>query len=119
MMAAVLLYVPLLGTLNPAFVMLVLAFQQGTACIGIATISVVFAEYFPTKFRYSASGLSFAISNLIIGLMVSFMLPVIIASTGGILLSAPYVIVTVFAVVIVSLICILKLRETKGDKMAL
>jgi MFS family permease len=119
MFAAVLAYVPLLSTLNPAFIISAQIFEQSVAGIGIATISVLFAEYFPTKFRYSGAGLSFQVGALFNGIVGAFLLPVIIASAGGIVPSAPYVILLCVVAIFVSLACIVKIRETKGDKMAL
>jgi MFS family permease len=118
-LVAIIAYIPLLSSLNPAAIMAGQIFEQVTAAIGIAMSSVVFAEYFPTRVRYSASGLSYNFAQLISGVMITFVMPSIVASNGGVIRSAPFIIASVAILAIISLACGLKLRETSGDRMAL
>jgi MFS family permease len=119
MIVALIVYLPLLSTLNPSLIYSAQIFEQAAAGIGIPMTSVIFAEYFPTRYRYSASGLSFQFGNLFFGIIVTFIMPLIIAISGGVLASTFAVTALMVASALISLVCILFLRETKGDKMAI
>lgn len=116
--ASIIVYLPLLRTLDPSLIILAQILVQSTAAAGLAISATVFAEYFPTSFRYSGSGLSFQLGGLYYGIIVTFVEPVILARLG-ILPSATYIVLTVAVAMIISLVCILALRETRGERMEL
>lgn len=115
---ALLVYVPLLNTLNPSLVILAQIFLEAAVAIGVTMSSVVFAEYFPTRYRASGAGLSFQFGGLIAGIEATFILPLIIVLGGGAISSAPDVMLLMIVVTILSLVFTLGLKETKGERMA-
>lgn len=116
-MIATAIYVPLLHTLNPNLIILAQFLLQATAASGLAISASVFAEYFPTLFRYSGSGLSFQFGGLYYGIIITFIEPVILARMG-IIPSASYVVVTILVAMIIALACVAALKETRGSGMA-
>lgn len=73
-----------------------------------------FAESFPTKFRDSGSGLSLQFGTLWSGLLVGFVLPVILTSSGGHYANAwPYIAAVTMATAAIALGASAVLKETK------
>jgi Fe2+ transport system protein B len=58
---------------------------------GAAVIPAMLTDYFETKYRISGSGLAYQIGSLIIGIIVSFLVPLLITSQGGAIGAVPYV----------------------------
>ncbi|MGA2783210.1 MAG: MFS transporter [Candidatus Bathyarchaeia archaeon] len=110
---ASIIFFPLINTLNPTLIVLgeLLLFAP-TVC-NVGPVNALFAESFPTKYRYSGSGLAYQMGTLISGVITAILLPVIIISTGGVKNSMPYVAVIAVIVVIASFIATLFIKETK------
>jgi MFS family permease len=86
------------------------------ACVnqfGGGPVNVWFPEQFPTKYRYSGSGLCFQFAGLIAGVMAGFLLPAIITAKGttG---AWPYVALTTGIMGIIGAIATIRLTETRN-----
>ena len=88
-LVAAIIFFPLINTLNPALIVLgeLLLFAP-TVC-NIGPVNALFAESFPTKYRYSGSGLAYQMGTLISGIVTAIIIPVVIISTGGVKNSIP------------------------------
>jgi heme/copper-type cytochrome/quinol oxidase subunit 4 len=80
-------------------------------------VNALFAESFPTKYRYSGSGLAYQIGTLFSGVITAILLPVVIISTGGVKNSMPYVAAVAVIVVLASFIATLFIKETKDVQL--
>ena len=84
-------FFPLLNTLNPVMIVLADALLFGCTVFCIGAQNTLFAESFPTRFRYSGSGLSFQLGTLISGVIIVGIIPTVILRTGGVINSWPYI----------------------------
>lgn len=107
-------FFPLLNTLNPGLIILADTLLFGCTVFTIGAQNSLFAESFPTKFRYSGSGLSFQFGTLISGIIIVGIIPEIILRTGGIESSWPYVSLVGGLVAATSMIALIFVRETKN-----
>ena len=106
-------FFPLLNTLNPVMIVLADTLLFGCTVFTIGAQNTLFAESFPTKFRYSGTGLSFQFGTLISGLVIVGVIPTIILRTGGVANSWPYVSLVGALVAAASLVALFFVRETK------
>ncbi|QGA54008.1 MFS transporter [Sulfolobus sp. E5-1-F] len=74
-----------------------------------------YTKEFETKYRVSGAGLAYQFGGLFSGIYTTFVLPPIIALAPSILQSWPYVAASAAAVSMISLICTILVKETKGD----
>ncbi len=107
-------FFPLLNTRNLALIVLADMILFGPTVFTIGAQNTLFAESFPTRFRYSGSGLSYQFGTFISGVVVVGIIPSIILGSGGVSNSWPYVALVAALVVIASLVAISLSRETKG-----
>src|SRR5208283_2956416 len=107
-------FFPLLNTLNPVMIVLADTLLFGCTVFTIGAQNTLFAESFPTKFRYSGTGLSFQFGTLISGLVIVGVIPAIILRTGGVGNSWPYVSLVGALVATTSLVALFLVRETKN-----
>lgn len=107
-------FFPLLNTLNPVLIVLADTLLFGCTVFTIGAQNTLFAESFPTQFRYSGSGLSFQFGTLISGVVIIGIIPTIILHAGGVTSSWPYVSLVGVVVSATSLMALLRVRETKG-----
>lgn len=76
------------------------------------------AESFPTKYRYTASGMPFQFGSVIIGVLGALVLPAIIVYGGGIANSGTYVALVGLSLPVLALICLYFTKETKQADLA-
>ncbi|WP_338603132.1 MFS transporter [Sulfolobus tengchongensis] len=109
-------YFLLIGTLNPYAIMAALILIQVFQGLSVGSIGAYFVELFPTKYRYSGSGLSFQFAGFYLGVTTAFLIPPLIA--GIPITHAVNIIAGVqIAIALVSLISVLFLKETKGIQL--
>jgi MFS family permease len=102
----------LLNTLVPLWIIVAYLMFACVNQLGGGPVNVLFPEQFPTRYRYSGSGLCFQFAGLLGGIMAGFLLPAIIAiesPTGA----WPYVALTMLVMGLVGAVAIIPLRETK------
>lgn len=114
---SVIIYLPLLDSMNSGLIILAQCLLQATSAASLALCAAFLAEYFPTSYRYSASGLSFQLGGLYYGIVVTFIEPVVLA-TIGIKESASFIVVIILVGIVISLMCIGTAKETQGERMA-
>jgi MFS family permease len=107
-------FFPLLNTSSPVLIVLADTLLFGCTVFCIGAQNTLFAESFPTKFRYSGSGLSFQFGTLISGVVIVGVIPAIILRTGSVINSWPYVSLVGALVATISLVALFFVRET-GD----
>lgn len=81
---------------------------------GYSTFYVWLAESFPTKYRYSGTGLSYQIGTLIAGLLVVFAYPVILVYGGS--TSFLYVVMIGVVLAVISIIATALIKDTDPEK---
>ncbi len=114
---SVIIFFPLVNTMNHGLVILADMMLFGPTVFTIASQNTLFAESFPTKYRASGSGLAYTFGGLIAGLITVFVLPTIIVLSGGLLNSWPYVETVGIIVVLASIVALIFVRETRHAKI--
>jgi MFS family permease len=102
----------LLGTGVPMYILLgvlILAAQS----VGQGPAPALFTEQYPTEVRYTGSGVSYGIGNLLAGIVTALLIPSLVISAGSILKSWPYVAATLIIINILALIGLYFIKETK------
>lgn len=111
---SVLIFFPLINTLNHSLIILADMMLFGPTVFTIASQNALFAESFPTRLRASGSGLSYTFGGVIAGLITSLFIPYVIVAEGGIIKSYIYVEIIGIIVVFMSIVSLLFVRETKN-----
>jgi hypothetical protein len=109
-------YLPLLDTLAYGDIVVAQILIQAPTAVALPTATALFAEYFPTRFRYSASGLSFQLGGVYYGVILTLVQPAAY-SVLGVLGSSSFIIGMTIALSLVSMEAVLKSGETKGEGM--
>jgi len=81
---------------------------------GASVVPAFFSEHFPTKYRYSGVGVSYQFGGFINGIYTSGFLPLAIVAAGGIVNAPFYIIIMVISLVIIAIIALILLKETKN-----
>jgi MFS family permease len=110
-------YFPLFNTLDIAYIFLASALAQGAIGLGYGNVGAFLNEQFETRYRYSGSGLCYQIGSVVSGVTIGIVLPLIIVGTPSIISQWPYVAGLTAALTIVSIICLLFTKETKGIEL--
>ena len=97
-------YFYLLGTKSYTLILLALILLYAVPRPGAAVIPAMLTDYFETKYRISGSGLAYQIGSLIIGIIVSFLIPLLISTQGGAIGAVPYVAALYLMVSVASLL---------------
>jgi MFS family permease len=111
---SVLLYFPLVNSNTFTAILLAFILIEVPVDFASGSIGALFTESFPTRIRNRGAGLSYHSGALINGLILTLLLPTIISYYGGVLNAATPVMITLLAVVVVSLLASLRVRETKS-----
>lgn len=114
---SVIIFFPLVNTLNHSLVIFADMMLFGPTVFTIASQNTLFAESFPTKYRASGSGIAYTIGGLIAGLITVFVLPSIIVFSGGLLNSWPYVAAVGVIIVVGSIVALRFVTETRDLKV--
>jgi MFS family permease len=115
--AAVLVMFPLMSTGSPAMIVLAFALTGIALNVVSAAVPSLLAESFPTQFRYSGTGLAFNIPSLVSGTVSTFIVPYLLATQGGPINAAPYVVAVAVGIGLVSLLFASRVKETLGANM--
>jgi MFS family permease len=112
-------FFPLITTANPVLIILaeMVMFGVCPAGLGSATTQVLITESFPTKYRYSGTGLSVAFAGFVTGLLTVFGMPSIIVLSNGVLNAWPWIVAISAILIVPGLISTLILKETKGTPL--
>ena len=111
---SVVIFFPLINTLDHYLIILADMMLFGPTVFTIASQNALFAESFPTKVRASGSGLSYTFGGVIAGLITSLFIPYVIVAGGGIIKSYIYVESIGVIVVLMSIVSLLFVKETKN-----
>lgn len=104
------------NTLIPVWIFIAYIMFACVNQLGGGPVNVLFPEQFPTRYRYSGSGLCFQFGGLIAGILSGFLLPAIIAIEGP-MKAWPYVALTTLIMGIIGAIAVIPLRETKDARL--
>jgi len=96
-----------------ALVALAIALLNFSINFGNGVIAAFFSEHFPTKYRYSGVGVSYQLSAVVTGVHSSVFLPLAIVAAGGIVKAPFYMIIMILSLVIIAIIALSLLKETK------
>jgi len=109
-------FFPLVTTTNPVLIIIagMILFGVSPAGLGSATTQVLITESFPTKYRYSGTGLSVAFAGFVTGLLTVFGMPSIIVFSKGVLNAWPWIVAISAILIVPGLISTLILKETRG-----
>jgi MFS family permease len=112
-------FFPLITTTNPLIIIIAATIMFGVAPSGLgsATTQVLITESFPTKYRYSGTGLSVAFGGFVVGLLTVFGIPSIILLSNGVLNAWPWIAGITAILVVPGLISTLILKETRGTPL--
>jgi lipopolysaccharide export LptBFGC system permease protein LptF len=83
--------------------------------MGFGVLASLGPEQYPTRLRYSGTGLSYQIGTLLVGLIL--LLVSYIVSAYGVIGAWPYVTAVMVGLLILALISVSLLRETKGVEL--
>jgi hypothetical protein len=106
-------YFLMLQTLIPVVIIAAQVLLYGFDEIPAGCTKAIYAESFPTKYRYSGSGLTWRFSSLATGITVSLVLPLLIMNFGIVEAWKPVVGVAM-ALVLVSILASFFVKETRG-----
>ncbi len=110
-------FFPLLSTKDPINIILAEGALVGSEYLFLGVVPVVYNENFPTKYRYSGSGFSFQMGNLIAGIVITFVIPYVITSYGGVLKATQAITVVGVVFALVSLVAALFLKDTRDIQL--
>lgn len=112
-------FFPLVTTANPLLIIIamMILFGVSPAGLGSATTQVLITESFPTKYRYSGTGLSVAFAGFVTGLLTVFGMPSIIVFSNGPLNAWPWIIGISAILIVPGLVSTLILKETRGTPL--
>lgn len=114
---ATLAFFPLLNTMVPFNIIMAEGCLIGSAYLFLGVVPAFYNENFPTRFRYSGSGFSFQMGNLLAGVVITFAIPLTISSSGGLLNAWPVITALGVIFAIASLIAALILKDTKDAQL--
>lgn len=114
---SVIIFFPLVNTLNHTLIILADMMLFGPTVFTIASQNTLFAESFPTKYRASGSGLAYTFGGLITGIVTVFIIPSIVVFSGGLLKSDVYVQIVGIIIVLLSITALLFIKETRHLKI--
>lgn len=83
------------------------------ATAGIGAQPALFVEQFPTKYRYSGAGMSYQMAGFVAGMLIGFVEPAIVSSSGGDVPAALPIFIVGGIVIAIGVICQFFLKETK------
>ncbi|MEM1627487.1 MAG: MFS transporter [Sulfolobaceae archaeon] len=118
------------AVITPIFFLLVNSLDLTTIILAYIMLTMVviiptsvqaywYTKEFEAKYRYSGSGLAYQFGGLFGGIFVTFILPSIIALAPSVVQAWPYVTAAYSIASIISLICTILVRETKGSEKEL
>jgi len=110
-------YYALVNTTTLLGVVLGNMFLNFSYFLGYGTVAVFFTEQFLTKYRYTGAGFSYQLAAIVTGIYTSFLLPLAIATSKGILNAWPYIVIMALSLTIISILTTLPLKETKDIKI--
>jgi MFS family permease len=108
------IYFPMVNTLNVTYIFLASILLQFAFAPGAATVGVLAAEHFETKYRVTGAGLCYQIGGLIGGVTSGIILPLLIVVAPSVTSQWPYVTGLAIAVTLLSAIGLALTKETKG-----
>ncbi|MDG6938928.1 MAG: hypothetical protein JRN39_00780 [Nitrososphaerota archaeon] len=117
-MVGVVAFFPLMDTLNQSMIIPGLILLEAEVGLGNSAMEALLGESFPIRYRYSGSGLSYQTGiGLINGLLVAAITPlaVLYAGTTG---AAPFIVGSVIVMLVLSLVFITMIRESKKEDLA-
>jgi len=119
-MIAIIPFFQLLGTSIIPIIFLaqiLLGFNNG---ISYGVEGAVFTEVYPTKYRYSASGITYQLGAFEAGMLSTFLISTLVAYSGGVTRAWPYNTAIALAVTFLALFSsIFTVKETKDEKLLL
>jgi MFS family permease len=107
-------YFLLLNTLNPLWIVLAQMMMYGISQSTVGPIAALYAESFPTKYRYSGAGVTYQLAQLVTGgIGLSLVLPLSIVAYGVV---GSWVPIAVFAIAmcILGIVTSFFVKETRG-----
>ncbi|MDG6995678.1 MAG: MFS transporter [Nitrososphaerota archaeon] len=111
---SIIAFFPLVDTLNSTAIVFAFILTQSCGNFGYAALPALFTEQFPTKYRYSGSGLSGQLGTVFSGIVLGMILPLIVVMARGLQNAVPYIIMTSIVVCLISLSASFFVRETRG-----
>lgn len=106
----------LIGTLNIALIYvsyIVLFFVNE---LGFGVLASIGPEQFPTRLRYSGTGFSYQLGTFFVGIVLIFVIPYA-ESKFGVVNAWPYVSAVMLGLLVLSLISVAMLKETKDTEL--
>lgn len=116
-LAAVAAALPLMNTGVVALMGLALALVACAGTVVSAVLPSLLSESFPTQYRYSGVGLAYNLGPVMSGIVSTFIVPFLIATKGGPIGSAPFIVGLALAIGLVSLVSASRVKETLGADM--
>ncbi len=101
----------MVGTLSYPLIVAGLVLINALYKLGDGVTPALFSELFPTKYRYSGSGIAYQLGSLVLGLVSVLVIPLLIGGKG-IVVSLPYIIDFGIATAILTAITIYFAKET-------
>ena len=114
---AALAFFPLLSTRDPLNIILAEGSLVGCEYLFLGVVPVVYNENFPTGYRYSGSGFSFQMGNLIAGIVITLVIPFIISSYHGVLGATQAITEVGVIFALASLVAALFLKDTRNVQL--
>jgi MHS family shikimate/dehydroshikimate transporter-like MFS transporter len=119
-MIAIIPFFPLLGTSIIPIIFLAQILLGFTNGISYGVEGAVFTEVYPTKYRYSASGITYQLGAFEAGMLSTFLISTLVAYSGGVTRAWPYNTAIALAVTFLALFSsIFTVKETKDEKLLL
>lgn len=106
----------LLKTLDIALIYLTYIVMFFINEMGFGVLATIGPEQFPTRLRYSGTGLSYQLGTFLVGIVLIFVIPSL-ETSFGVINAWPYVALTMFILLIISLISVMMLKETKNTEI--
>jgi MFS family permease len=109
-------YFFLLNTTNPLWIIVAQMLAYGLTLLPAGSNKALYTESYPTKYRYSGSGLTFQLGQLVLGVLVMLVLPLFLTTYGVLGAWLPIVGVCI-ALVVLSMVSSFFVKETAGIKL--
>ncbi|QXJ28904.1 putative MFS-type transporter [Saccharolobus shibatae B12] len=107
-------YFPLVGIKIATSIILANFLLNFSYFLGYGVVAAFFTEHFLTKYRYTGAGFSYQIAAIVTGIYTSLLLPTAIVVSRGIISAVPYIIVMSISLVIIAILSLIPLKETKN-----
>lgn len=114
-MVSVVVFLPLVNTLYIPLIALAYIIPEVQVGFNNSAVQAISGETFPIRERYTGAGFSYQLGNgFIAGMIVTFVVPYLIA-TGGVKFAAPYIVAVLVVWMLIAIAALLfLLKETKN-----